>query len=266
MTTPLSWEYLHTTPGIYTFLGLATLPRFRTQTNNLRILPRVIIDRIARLAHRDSYLAAFDTWESPGGRLPTAKDITELNDEADLPMRMARPVRTGVTYVEVTTSAAWYGTRLTLTDDEMGNGYEFGMQLDCDERAALSAPEREICLMRLHGRYLQIKSLGNNSWTWSTDPVTFGVLVDMNRGCVAFRLNGVDGPCVRFPGAEWTSHGVWIELDQFPSGEHLPVDETGETYPLVVSCATAPVPPSLLEAAANPLTGPEHVAAGASRT
>ena len=49
MTTALSWEYLHTTPGIYTFLGLATLPRFRTQANNLRILPRVIIDRIARL-------------------------------------------------------------------------------------------------------------------------------------------------------------------------------------------------------------------------
>ena len=38
----------------------------------------------------------------------------------------------------------------------------------------------------------------------------------------------------------------------------------GETYPLVVSCATAPVPPSLLEAAAaKPLTGLEHVAAGA---
>ena len=187
-----------------------------------------------------------------------------MNEDHDLPMRMARPLRTGVTYVEVTTSAAWYGTRLTLTDDEMGNGHEFGLQLDCDEGASAFSAPREICLIRLHEKRLKIKSLGNNSWTWCTDPVTFGVLVDMNRGCVAFRLNGVDGPCVRFPGAEWTSHGVWIELDQFPSGEHLPVDDTGETYPLVVSCATAPVPPSLLEAAAaKPLTGLEHVAAGA---
>jgi len=31
---------------------------------------------------------------------------------------------------------------------------------------------------------------------------------------------------------------------------------------IVVSCATPPVPPSLLKAAANPLTGAEHVAAG----
>ena len=31
---------------------------------------------------------------------------------------------------------------------------------------------------------------------------------------------------------------------------------------IVVSCATPPVPPSLLEAAANPLTGAEHIAAG----
>ena len=31
---------------------------------------------------------------------------------------------------------------------------------------------------------------------------------------------------------------------------------------LVASCATPPVPPSLLEAAAHPLTGAEHIAAG----
>ena len=29
----LDGAYLHTTPGIYAFLGLATLPRFRTQEN-----------------------------------------------------------------------------------------------------------------------------------------------------------------------------------------------------------------------------------------
>jgi len=42
---------------------------------------------------------------------------------------------------------------------------------------------------------------------------------------------------------------------QFPENDVL-------TEPLIVSCATPPVPPSLLEAAANPLSVPEHVAAG----
>ena len=37
---------------------------------------------------------------------------------------------------------------------------------------------------------------------------------------------------------------------------------TGERMQLVASCATPPVPPSLLEAAAHPLTGAEHIAAG----
>ena len=76
----LAWERPHATPGIYAFLGLATLPRFQTRANSLRLLPRVIIDRIARLAHRDTYLAAWDTGEQ-GGILPTSIDITRLNDE-----------------------------------------------------------------------------------------------------------------------------------------------------------------------------------------
>ena len=47
----LAWERPHTTPGIYTFLGLATLPRFQTRANPLRVLPREMVDRIARFAH-----------------------------------------------------------------------------------------------------------------------------------------------------------------------------------------------------------------------
>ena len=57
------------------------------------------------------------------------------------------------------------------------------------------------------------------------------------------------------------------EQREGPDSSYLPLSKSlldhGETYPLVVSCATAPVPPSLLEAAANPLTGAEHVDAGA---
>ena len=54
---------------------------------------------------------------------------------------------------------------------------------------------------------------------------------------------------------------MWIEFREFPAGEVH--QGTGEPLPVVVACATPPVPPSLLEAAANPLTAAEHVAAGA---
>ena len=108
--------------------------------------------------------------------------------------------------------------------------------------------------------FFQIKSFGNEDWSWCEDPVIFGVLVDMNRGCVTFRLNAIDGPCVRFPnGFMLGADGVRIKMSEFPT------DRKGtppEGYSVVVTCATPPVPPSLIAAAANPLTGAEHVAAG----
>ena len=69
--TVLSTVEAHTTPGIYTFLGLATLPRMRTPANNLRILPREMIQRIARFAHREGYLACW----AVGDVLATEIDI-----------------------------------------------------------------------------------------------------------------------------------------------------------------------------------------------
>ena len=251
----LDSAYLHTTPGIYAFLGLATLPRFRTQANLLRLIPREIIDRIARFAHRDAFLAAWHTGDEYG-RLSTVSDITELNHEEAVTLYMERPLRMGVNYIEVTTSAAWYGTRLTFGGVGMA---DFGLHLNFDED--FPTGPKDICLIREYGRILKIKSLGNDSWTWCS-PVTFGVLVDMNRGCVTFRLNGIDGPCVRFPGSYWkSSDGAWIKISEFPADEVH--QETGEPLLVVVACATPPVPPSLLEAAANPLTASEHVAAGA---
>ena len=116
---------------------------------------------------------------------------------------------------------------------------------------------RDICFLRMNGRYFLIKSLSDSIWSWCEE-VVFGALVDTVRGCVTFRLNGVDGPCL-FLGADWWgAEGVRIELSDFPG----PGWENGGPLPLIVSCATPPVPPSLLEAAANPLTGAEHVAAG----
>ena len=264
MSFLLSWERPHTTPGIYTFLGLATLPRFQSKANPLRLLPREMIERIARFAHRDTYLAAWDTGEQ-GGILPTSIDITRTNDEEDVTLRLLRPLRTGVKYVEITTTAGWYGTCLAF--DGLGPLHDFGFQLDYDEfNDALNA-HGEICLIKMcdlnvapPSNYFRIKSLGNDSWTWCTEPVTFGVLVDMDRGCVTFRLNGVDGPCVRFPpGSDWRG-GVTIKISEFPTQRKgtPPQDD----LPVVVSCATPPVPPSLLEAAANPLTVWGHVGAG----
>ena len=256
MSFILSKDHLHTTPGIHAFLGLATLPRFQTKANPMRLLPREIIDRIARLAHRDAYLAAWDTG-APGGILPTSIDITRLNDEEDVTLRMARPLRTGVKYVEVTTSAAWFGTRLVF--DGSDPYQEFGFQLDCDGG--------KTCLVKTSdynsSNFFQIKSFGNEAWSWCEDPVIFGLLVDMNRRCVTFRLNGFDGPCVRFPnGFMVGADGVRIKMSDFPT------DRKGappEGYSVVVACATPPVPPSLLEAAANPLDVFEHVSAGSFR-
>ena len=106
--TALSTVEARTTPGIYTFLGLATLPRMRTPANNLRILPREMIQRIARFAHRVGYLACW----AVGDVLATKVDMTDVvysHNGIDR-LTMSRPLRRRVTYVEVTFQSAWYGT------------------------------------------------------------------------------------------------------------------------------------------------------------
>lgn len=88
----------------------------------------------------------------------------------------------------------------------------------------------------------------------------------MARGCATLRLNGIDGPCVSFPGDLWR-RGVRIVVEDFPdlAGEEVSRHVTGDVsrYPwCVVSCETPPIPVSLLEAAADPMTVAEHLAAG----
>ena len=115
----------------------------------------------------------------------------------------------------------------------------------------------EVCYMRKLDRYLRIRSCAARCWTWREDPVVVGALVDMDRGCVTFRLNGTDCPCVRFPAsAEWRE-GVRLTVSGFPDA-----DPDDDAQRVVVSCATPPAPPSLLEAAANPLTAEGHLARG----
>ena len=260
--------------SIYTFLGLATLPRLLRRHNPLRRLPREIVLRIARLAHVPQWYATLGDEE-----VAAAVDATDYIDV----VLKTRPIRTGVHYVEVSVGCAWYGTRVWIEGVLPGQG-----------RIHEASVDGGVSLERAFGMYLnQSDSTGNDcvwflsdhdpvrvaqeipafgerngraSWTWGKAPVIFGVLVDMARGCATLRLNGIDGPCVSFPGDLWR-RGVRIVVEDFPdlAGEEVSRHVTGDVsrYPrCVVSCETPPIPVSLLEAAADPMTVAEHLAAG----
>lgn len=247
-------------PAIYTFLGLATLPRLR-KGNPLRILPREMVLKIARLAHTPKFHASFVV----DGEDAAAVDVRHFgNDDGyfsgGLVLR-TRPIRTGVHYVEVRVGHSDYGTRVFF-DGVRPVGYfappvdwreGFGVELASNESDSLKTllflnDETE----NLIGHH--IAALTSDSWVYDAE-VTFGVLVDMRRGCVTFRLNGVDGPCVRFPGDLWRS-GVRIAVDGFYHYEYV---DHGRC---IVSCATRPAPPSILEAASNPRTVGELLESG----
>ncbi len=258
--------------SIYTFLGLATLPRLLRRHNPLRRLPREIVLRIARLAHEPPFYA---TLGDEG--VAAAVDVTDFTDDdgGEIVLK-TRSMRTGVHYVEVTVGCAWYGTRVWIEGVYPGQGRiheaslerAFGMYLNCSD----STGHNCVWLMSDHdpARLAQdIPVFYPNSWTWGMAPVTFGLLVDMTRGCATLRVNGRDGPCVSFPGDLWR-RGVRIAVEDFPSvagqSETHQISGTVKTYPrCVVSCATPPTPPSLLEAAADPMTVAEHLAAGSLR-
>ena len=92
------------------------------------------------------------------------------------------------------------------------------------------------------------------------------VLVDLVRGCATFGLNGLAGPCVRFPpGGAWRDGGVQIVTPPgcIPMASVLGRSLGGRC---IVSCATPPTPPSMLAAASHPMTAAEHLAAGSLRT
>ena len=91
-------------------------------------------------------------------------------------------------------------------------------------------------------------------------------LVDLVRGCATFGLNGLAGPCVRFPpGGAWRDGGVQIVTPPgcIPMASVLGRSLGGRC---VISCATPPTPPSMLAAASHPMTAAEHLAAGSLRT
>jgi len=91
--------------AIYTFLGLASLPRLRPG-NPLRLLPREMVLKIARFAH--GYRAG---WEGVNGRSGELATVVDVSDHYDVTLKMP-PMRSGVHYVEIELGIAWYGTRL----------------------------------------------------------------------------------------------------------------------------------------------------------
>ena len=242
-------------PAIYTFLGAATIPRLVRRYNPLRRIPHVIVQRIARFAHRAPFHAYWGQGSS-GGSFATAVEVTDVHY-----LRMPRPIPApGMTYVEVRITSAWYGTSCFL---EYG-GHRFGISLKL-------MPENDVDTAHLvfngleqdAGLFHWTAPQFRGSWEWLFAPVTFGLLVDTSQGCATFRVNDRDGPCVRFPGlaGRWRQHGLHIEVGNFPDPTQ------GELPRCVVSCeAFESAPPSLLAAAAHPRSAGELVAAGSLLT
>jgi hypothetical protein len=200
--------------AIYTFLGLATLPRLRPG-NPLRLLPREMVLKIARFAH--GYRAG---WEGVGraGQLADAVDVSNYSDVCGLALKMP-PMRSGIHYVEIDLRIAWFGTRIFFESADNSRHESFGLELTYWEDDHDDDGEREsdkaVDLFYVAGRPgarrvdMQRISAFNDCWTWCDGPVIFGCLVDMVLDCVTFRINGVDGPCVRFPGFPWRSGWAW---------------------------------------------------------
>ena len=260
-------------PAIYTFLGLATLPRFRGRADGphtrgarraanllrLHVLPREMVLHIARFAYRAGYRAHWVDYgndEEAAVAIDADRPSTNVSYVTALPEMVSRKTY----YVEVRFTYAWWSTGLEI----YGMGERFCCMLN---NIGSSAETGHIAcfsfgsLAALAPRSLFIPSLGVDSWSYVDAPVTMSVLVDMVRGCATFGLNGLAGPCLRFPpGGAWRD-GVQVSARGFPLTQVL---EGGRC---IISCATPPTPPSMLAAAASqPMTVAEHLTAGSLRT
>ena len=281
-------------PAVYTFLGLASLPRFRGRArdgprtrgarraaNPLRLLPREIVRHIARFAYRAGYRAYWVEFSnffsddqpvqlSIDEEVAVALDVTEQDStsetgETDWVAHLSPMVSGKTYYVEVRLTHAWWGTGLAL----LGLGQRFRFVLNNNGAGADMAARRRTGQIACFGpgpanEMLSMPSLGVDSWSYCEAPVTMSVLVDLVRGCATFGLNGLAGPCVRFPpGSEWRD-GVQIATSPgcIPMASVLGRSLGGRC---IVSCATPPTPPSMLAAASHPMTAAEHLAAGSMR-
>ena len=265
MTTVRSEPKGVSKPAVYTFLGLATLPRVRgcardgprtrgapRAANPLRLLPRELVLHIARFAYRAGYHAHWVEFS-------TVDEVAVEVDVSDkVYTRLAHMVSSKTYYVEVVFTYAWWGTGLEILGVGTGAG-RFRCVLNNNGDGAPETGHIACFGPGPGGAMLPMPSLGVDSWSYCEAPVTMSVLVDMVRGCATFGLNGLAGPCVRFPGEGWRN-GVCVAARGFPVDAFL--DDGAR---IIVSCTTPPTPPSMLAAASHPMTVAEHVAAGSLR-
>ena len=268
----LEWEPVpEPAATVYTFMGLATIPRLRGGSS-LRLLPREMLLKVASFAYSSGFCAAWSNHSlqkycSERGVLqdysccregmePTSIDLTSylnLSERDGTVVRMSRPIRRGVTFVEIEVGSAWFNTEMSL----LGLGEQFSLYLSSDHegdehRAALVASDDE------DDNVLHLVPEFHGCWEWC-ETVTFGLLADMVRGCCTFYLNGQRGPCVRLPGDRWRRHGIQIAIEGFPHN-------VSDTPPCVLTCSSF-VPgralgdPRLHE----PKTVAEHHASGVLR-
>ena len=256
-------------PAIYTFLGIATLPRVRGRADGpreranllrgLRLLPREIVIQIARFAYCAGYRAH---WVSYSNKDEVAVEV-DVSDTYQTSLSGMVSPRRKTYYVEVSFTYAWWGTGLNLHGvgpggfqfvlDNNGDGEDLAARRQTGHIAGLEGNSNRLS----PGDLLEMPSLGVDSWSYCEAPVTMSVLVDMVRGCVTFGLNGLAGPCVRFPSEGWRN-GVQVVARGFPQS---PMNGGR----CIVSCATPPTPPSMLAAGSHPMTVAEHLAAGSLR-
>ena len=262
-------------PAIYTFLGLASLPRFRGRgvdgprtsgaANPLHLLPREMVLHIARFAYRAGYRAH---WVEFG----TVDEVAvEVDVSGTYQTDLSRMVSSKTYYVEVRFTYAWWGTGLNLHGVGPGpEGFQFVLDNNGDGGEDIAARRQTGHIAGLErdpegnpnvGDILEMPSLGVDSWSYCQDPVTMSILVDLVRGCATFGLNGLAGPCVRFPAGGTWRDGVQVVARGFPQS---PMGVNGVRC--IVSCATPPTPSTMLAAASHPMTIADHLAAGSLRT
>jgi len=269
----LEWEPVPEPPAtIYTFMGLATIPRLRGGSS-LRLLPREMLLNIAKFAYSSAFCAAWSdgslktfssesdlVYDCPCGQEgmeATSVDLTSYlslrgdevgRDGSETRMRMSRPIRHGVTFVEIEVGSAWYNTELSL----LGLGELFSLLLCSDDEG----DEHRVALVAkddMGDNVLHLVPELFECWEWC-ETVTFGLLVDMIRGCCTFYLNEQRGPCVKLPGDLWRRHGIQIAIEGFPAN-------VSDTPPCVLTCSSF-VPQGAMRDPATPKSVAEHHASG----
>jgi len=159
-------------------------------------------------------------------------------------LQLLRPIRSGLTYVEIGCSAVLFATEFYLKFSCGGFiVLGFGSEEDDDGDDALILVLRDSASATISedGAY-KIEAFGSDNWNWCDQfrgvPNAIGFLVDMRRGCVTFRFNGMDGPCVAFPTSVAWRGGVSVHVKELPA-----IDK--RSNPTGINCATPPIPQSL---------------------